>query len=68
MVDSACEGGGRGRAAEREVPFVEIGFEGCGVVVGRGLGSELGGFFEDAFCRWRWHSCGGCPSSMSLCV
>ena len=31
------------------MPFEEVCFEGCGVVVWRGGVGELGGFFEDAF-------------------
>ena len=49
VVDAAFEGRGSGRAADREVPFEEVCFEGCGVVVWRGRVCELGGFFEDAF-------------------
>ena len=48
MVGARAVGGGRG-AAEGEVPFVEVGVEGCGVEGGIGVGGELGGFFEDAF-------------------
>lgn len=46
------EAGGIGRgwwAAEREVPFEEVGFEGRGRVVCGVRGGELGGFAEDAF-------------------
>ena len=49
MVDAAFEGGGSGCSADGEVPFEEVCFEGCGVVVWRRRVCELGGFFEDAF-------------------
>ena len=38
-----------GRAAEGEVPFEEIGFEGSGVKGWVWVGLQFGGFFEDAF-------------------
>lgn len=41
MVYAAGVGGGRGRAADGEVPFEEVGFEGLGVVVWGGGGGEL---------------------------
>lgn len=43
MVDSLCEGGGRGRAPEGEVPFEEVG------VQGRGLGFEGGKGLVDIY-------------------
>jgi len=46
VVDAAGVGGGRGRAAEREVPFEEVGVERVGGVVGGGVGGEFGGFFD----------------------
>lgn len=46
MVDSGGVGGGGGRAAESEVPFEEVGFQGEGVVVWGGVGGEFGGFFH----------------------
>lgn len=49
MVDATVEGRGCRGTAEGEVPFEEVGFERCCVVVGGGLLGELGGFFEDAF-------------------
>ena len=49
MVYAAFEGRGRGRAADGEVPFEQVCFEGRSVVVWRGRVCELGGFFEDAF-------------------
>lgn len=49
VVDAAFEGGGSGCSADGEVPFEEVCFEGCGVVVWGGGGGEFGGFFEDAF-------------------
>lgn len=49
VVDAAFEGRGGGRAADGEVPFEEVCFERCGVVVWRGRVCELGGFLEDAF-------------------
>lgn len=52
MVYSAGEGGGSRRPPDREVPFEQVGFQRCRVVVGRGLRSELGGFFENAFDGW----------------
>jgi len=49
VVEAVFEGGWGGCAADGEVPFEEVCFEGRGVVVwGRG-GGEFGGFFEDAF-------------------
>ena len=60
MVESSFEWGGGGRAAESEVPFEEVGFEGGGVVVERGLRGKFGGFFEDAFESGGFggHGCG----------
>ena len=49
MVDAAFEGRGSGCAADCEMPFEEVCFERCGVVVWRGRVCKLGGFFEDAF-------------------
>lgn len=55
MVDPVGEGGGGG-AAQGEVPFVDVGVEGGGVVVWGGGGGEFGGFFH-----WGrllvWHGC-----------
>ena len=58
--------GGGGGAAEGEVPFEEVGVEGCGVEGGVRVGREFGGFFEDAFDGggfgvegWEGHGCGG---------
>ena len=45
VVDARGIGRGRRRAAQREVPFEEVLFERLGVVVGRGVLGELGGFF-----------------------
>lgn len=58
VVDAAGVGRRRRRAAQREVPFEEVVFEGFGVEVGRGGRGELRGFF---YCgggglgldRWR---------------
>lgn len=49
VVEAAGEGGRGWRAPDCEVPFEEVGFEGCGVVVWAGLGGEFGGFAQDAF-------------------
>lgn len=51
MVDACSIGGGGGRAAQCEVPLEEVIFERLSVVVGRGIGGELGGFFENALYR-----------------
>lgn len=48
VVDARGVGRGRGRAAQGEVPFEEVGFQRRGVVVGRGLRFELGGFADCA--------------------
>lgn len=47
MVDAVAVGG-VGGAAESEVPFEEVGFEGCSVVIGGRIGGEFCGF---AHCR-----------------
>ena len=46
VVDAVGVGRGGGRAAEREVPFEEVGVEGGGVMVGGRVGGEFGGFFD----------------------
>jgi len=46
VVDACSVGGGGGGAAQCEVPLEEVIFERLGVVVGRGIGGELGGFFD----------------------
>lgn len=46
MVDAAGVGGGGGWAAQREVPFEEVGVEEVRVVVGGGVGGEFAGFFD----------------------
>lgn len=51
MVDASGVGGWGWRAAQRKVPFKEVIFEWLGVVVGRGIGGELGGFLENALYR-----------------
>ena len=45
VVDAGFEGGFWG-AAQREVPFEEVGFEGGRVVVGGGGGGEFVGFAD----------------------
>lgn len=49
MVEAAFEVGRGGWTADCKVPFEEVCFEGCGVVVWRGGVGEFGGFFEDPF-------------------
>lgn len=46
MVEAGRVGGWWRGAAEREVPFEEVGVEGGGVVVGGGVCGEFGGFFD----------------------
>lgn len=70
VVDAGFVGRGGGRAAQREVPFEEVVFEGLGVVVGGGIIGELGGFSycaevslrvaEDGRCSERREGAYGC--------
>lgn len=52
VVEARVVGRRRGRAAQGEVPFEKVEFEGRGGVVGGGEGGELGGFLEDALDGW----------------
>jgi len=52
VVYATGVGRGLGWPAQREVPFEEVGFEGCGLEVWGGVEGEFAGFAENAFYGW----------------